>query len=80
MQTKLTLRLEENLVRRAKSYARRKGTSLSKIVADYFQFLESSKMEEKRKAAPITSSLRGLLRNAGVDGKDYKKYLEEKHR
>lgn len=79
MQTKLTLRLEENLVRKAKSYARRKGTSLSQMVAYYFRFLQSGKIEPRKTSAPITASLRGLLRNAALSEKDYKKYLKEKH-
>jgi len=79
MQTKLTLRLEENLVRKAKAYARRKETSLSQMVADYFRFLQSGKGERRETSTPITASLRGLLRNVALSEKNYKKYLEEKH-
>jgi hypothetical protein len=40
MQTKLTLRLDDELVRKAKKFSKRAGKSVSKIVADYFDKLE----------------------------------------
>jgi hypothetical protein len=42
MQTKLTLRLEEGLVVRAKAWARRRGVSLSQAVAAVFEQLPGS--------------------------------------
>ena len=36
MQTKLTLRLDEELIGVAKAFARSSGKSVSRIVADYF--------------------------------------------
>jgi len=80
MQTKLTLRLEDQLIEQAKSYAARAGKSVSQIVADYFTMLTSGKAPTAPPSAPITESLRGLLRESNLDEKDYKKYLEEKHR
>lgn len=80
MQTKLTLRLEEQLIEQAKSYAAHAGKSVSQIVADYFKVLTSDKKKLPPPSAPITQSLRGLLRESRLDEKDYKKYLEEKHR
>jgi len=79
MQTKLTLRLEDQLIEQAKSYAARSGKSVSQVVADYFKLLTSEKIKTVSPATPITQSLRGLLREARIDEKDYKKYLEDKH-
>lgn len=79
MQTKLTLRLEDHLIQQAKSYAAQSGKSVSQVVADYFKVLTSAKNAEPSPAAPITRSLRGLLRDSKLDEKDYRKYLEEKH-
>jgi len=79
MQTKLTLRLEDHLIEQAKSYAAQAGKSVSQVVADYFKMLTSSKTGTISPSAPITQSLRGLLRESKLDEKDYKKYLEEKH-
>lgn len=39
MKSKLTLRLDEGLKERAKRLAERRGTSVSKIVEDYFRVL-----------------------------------------
>ena len=79
MQTKLTLRLEDQLIEQAKSYAAQAGKSVSQIVADYFKMLTSEKTELTSASASITQSLRGLLRESNLDEKDYQKYLEEKH-
>lgn len=78
MQTKLTLRLEDQLIEQAKSYAARAGKSVSQIVADYFKLL-AAEQGTPTPPAPITQSLRGLLRESKLDEKDYRKYLEEKH-
>ena len=80
MQTKLTLRLEEQLIEQAKSYAARSGKSISQVVSDYFKVLTSPPdQQQPRQSPPITRSLRGLLRNSQLDEDDYKQYLEEKH-
>ena len=79
MQTKLTLRLEDRLIEQAKTYAARAGKSVSQIVADYFKLLTAEKIKSDSPSTPVTQSLRGLLRDAKLDEKDYKKYLEEKH-
>lgn len=80
MQTKLTLRLEDQLIEQAKSYAAQAGKSVSQLVAEYFKLLTSQKVKTSSPSTPITQSLRGLLRESKLDEKDYKKYLEEKHR
>ena len=79
MQTKLTLRLEDQLIEQAKSYAALAGKSVSQIVADYFKLLTAEKIRPVSPPSPVTQSLRGLLRESKLDEKDYKKYLEEKH-
>lgn len=79
MQTKLTLRLEDRLIEQAKSYAANAGKSVSQVVSDYFKLLTSEKINTTSTAAPITQSLRGLLRESQIDEKDYKKYLEVKN-
>ena len=47
MQTKLTLRMDDELIARAKAHAKKRGKSVSQLVADYFYVLE--KVEEKKK-------------------------------
>lgn len=79
MQTKLTLRLEDQLIEQAKSYAAHAGKSVSQLVAEYFKLLTSEKTKQPQPSTPITKSLRGLLRGTRLNEEDYKKYLEEKH-
>jgi hypothetical protein len=79
MRTKLTLRLEQELIERAKKIAQRRGKSISRMVADYFRTLESVETDD-RELAPLTRSLRGILREAQVDEEDHRRHLEEKHR
>jgi hypothetical protein len=77
MQTKLTLRLEESLIQKAKSYAKQHDKSLSKVVSDYFQILTGQ--TERTKTPPITRSLIGVLESKDIDEGDYKRHLEEKY-
>lgn len=79
MQTKLTLRLDDQLIEQAKAYAAQSGKSVSQVVADYFKLLTTEKIRSAAPPTPITQSLRGLLREAKLDEDDYKKHLEEKH-
>ena len=77
MQTKLTLRLESQLIEQAKEHAKQQGKSLSQIVADYFLiFTEKSKQP---KISPVTQSLVGILKPSNLEQSDYKKHLEEKY-
>jgi uncharacterized protein DUF6364 len=78
MQTKLTLRLEQQLIERVKQHARREGKSLSQIVADYFRSLIAQ--PEQDEVPPITHTLHGLLKPSKLDERNYKKYLREKYR
>lgn len=77
MQSKLTLRLDESLIKQAKSYAKQHDKSLSQVVSDYFQAL--TKEVESGEIPPITSSLIGVLTGSNVDVDDYKRHLEEKY-
>jgi len=82
MQTKLTLRMEADLIRRAKTYARRSGRSLSDIVARLFGLIEREDAGETRPSlSPTVRSLVGALRGRnGVSERDYRRHLEKKHR
>ncbi len=80
MTTKLTLRIDEKLIERAKSHAQRTGKSVSRMVEDYFELLPDAGQAGHRALPPIVSSLLGILRNANVDEEDYRRHLEEKRR
>ena len=74
MQTKLTLRLDEELIDDAKRYAAMHGRSLSQLVADYFSALAGPRTTVAPgfdgPASPLTDSLLGLLcmDDAGAGG------------
>lgn len=79
MQTKLTLRIDDELINRAKSYAKKSGKSVSQIVAGYFSLLNDDSEKGTPELTPLVRSLKGSLKGANVGKKDYRKYLEEKH-
>lgn len=78
MQTKLTLRLDDQLVRAAKQHARQTGRSVSQMVSDYFAAIDSAESPPST-LTPKVSQLMGALEGAGVDETDYHAYLERKH-
>ena len=75
MQTKLTLRLEEELIGVAKEFARSRGKSVSRIVADYFALLGRGR--DGPDITPTVRSMKGSLRSANAE--DYRRYLEDKY-
>jgi hypothetical protein len=79
MQTKLTLRLEDELINKAKALAQQRGKSLSKLVAEYFKYITSKELGSETDLPPIVKSLSGSLAGSKIDETDYKKYLEGKY-
>ena len=79
MQTKLTLRLEDELIRKAKRFSKKTGKSVSMIVADYFEKLDVPPPEEIEDITPKVAALRGILKKTGAGEKEYYRHLEEKH-
>jgi len=79
MQTKLTLRVDDELIARVKSYARRSGKSVSQLVSDYLEMLPEPEPRPSRPLTPIVESLRGALAGSGLDEADYRRHLEEKY-
>ncbi len=79
MQTKLTLRLADELIRKAKRFSKKTGKSVSMIVADYFEKLDVPPPEDIEDITPKVATLRGILRKTGADEEDYYHHLEEKY-
>ncbi len=76
MNTKLTLTIEQNLIEKAKQYAKGQGRSLSGIVENYLKVITREDNKKIIKTTPITNSLRGSF-TAPPDF-DYKKELTKK--
>ncbi len=78
MQTKLTLRLEDELIRKAKRYSKKTGKSVSTIVADYFEKLDTSS-EDIKGITPKVAALKGILKKSDTSEEEYYRHLEEKY-
>ena len=79
MLTKLTLRMDDNLIESAKEYSSQTGKSVSRIVADLFEIIKNEKVKREDPLTPTVRSLKGILKGKQLDEKDYKKHLEEKY-
>ena len=59
MDTKLTLKLNGEIIEQAKIYARKKNTSLSKLIESYLSLLVDP--NEKQEVTPLVKSLSGVI-------------------
>ncbi len=80
MNTKLTLRLDDALIRNAKRYSAVSGKSVSKLVADYFALMDAGAPTTGGELTPRVRSLLGALAGSAVSEDDYHQHLEEKYR
>ena len=65
METKLTLSLDNEVIKKAKLYAKNKHTSLSDMVENYFYFLTAEEYDKETSIiseTPITNQLLGSVR------------------
>jgi hypothetical protein len=81
MDTKLTLKLNEDIIEKAKEYAKSKKTSLSDLIENYLQKLTDDK-KSKNTITPLVKSLSGVisLPKEYNDKKDYTDYLTNKYK
>ena len=75
MNTKLTLTIEQDIIDRAKKYARQKGRSLSAIVENYLRILTKDQEFKEVEITPLVRSLRGSFK--APDDFDYKEELSK---
>ena len=83
MDTKLTLRLDGNVIERAKKYASNHKISLSKMIETYLDSITKQKEKsEKSSFTPLVESLSGVIDlPADYDyKKEYRDYLEKKYK
>ena len=82
MSTKLTLTIQQEVIIKAKEYAKNKNRSLSNIIENYLKSLtKESEKDEEIKLTPVVRSLKGSFKMPSDF--DYKeeltKKLEEKY-
>lgn len=76
MNTKLTLTIEQEIIERAKSYAKEKNRSLSDIIENYLKMLTNGDEINKQKLNPVVASLKGAFKMP--KNMDYKKELKNR--
>lgn len=77
MTTKLTLSLEEDVIKEAKTLAKRNGKSLSNLIENYLKSLIYQKSEEPRtEISPIIKELVGCIKPLD-DNLNYKNIVAE---
>ncbi len=82
MDTKLTLKLKQDVIEKAKIYASEQKISLSRIIENYLNSLTSGKRNDDIQISPFVKSLSSGIRiPADYDYKnDRSDYLEKKHK
>ena len=78
--SKLTLSVDGGVVKRAKRYASKRGTSVSRLVEQYLELLSKPAPREDEAVTPLLKQLRADLKGVTFDISDYHKYLERKYR
>jgi hypothetical protein len=81
MDTKLTLKLDKEIINQAKRYAESRKISLSKLIEIYLQLL-TKESSEKDNISPLVESLSGVIElPKNYDDKyDYSEYLTQKYK
>ena len=80
MDIKLTLKLDQTIIEKAKAYAKEKNISLSKMIENYLKAL-TGKKRKKIEISPLVESLTGVISSKDEDNKkDYTNYLSEKYK
>jgi antitoxin component of RelBE/YafQ-DinJ toxin-antitoxin module len=74
---KLTLSVDDQVVSRAKQYAKQRGVSISEMVEAYLAAVAEPALPDTRDA-PVLRSVRGSLRHADIG--EYRKHLAAKYR
>lgn len=80
MDTKLTLKLDNTIIEQAKTYAKNKNTSLSKLIESYLGLLVNPEVNQE--VTPLVKSLSGVLdlpKNVDYK-KDYKQHILNKYK
>jgi hypothetical protein len=76
MNSKLTLTIDNTVVKNAKRYARSKGRSLSDIVENYLKMITRENIDPGFETTPIVNSLRGSFK--ATEDLDYKQELSKR--
>lgn len=73
MNTKLTLTIEQSIIKKAKKYAKHRGRSLSDMIENYLKLITTEEDKTEVEITPLTRSLKGSFK--APTNFDYKKEL-----
>ncbi len=83
MQSTLTVKMDSSLVKLARARAKKRGIPVSALVEAGVRVVlreEEAPPFREEDLPPITRSLYGCIKGSRLDERDYRAYLEEKHR
>ncbi|MCX6054188.1 MAG: DUF6364 family protein [Chloroflexi bacterium] len=75
IKTKLTVRVDQDLLEKLKKYATKNNTTLTDLIDSYLRNIPA---QERYNYSPIVKRLSGIL-SSEITVQDYKKHLEEKY-
>ena len=70
--------MDDTIVRKAKIEAKRRGKSVSRMVAEFIESIGLEQTSEKD-LPPTTASLVGILKGKEISEEDYKTHLRDKY-
>ena len=76
--SKLTLSVDDEVIRQAKTWAANEGTSVTRLVERFLREATASPGRPGTGAAPVLQRLRGSLK--GLDVEAHRRHLEAKYR
>lgn len=82
MNTKLTLSLDDRIIKQAKEFAKQRNKSLSKLIEDYLAGISSKIPPNEQNLPPITKKLAGILKGKKEINlkNDISNFLEKKYK
>ena len=75
MNSKLTLTIEDSVIKKAKRYAKSRGRSLSDIIENYLKMITRDDTVREINVSPLVKSLKGAFK--APEDIDYKKNLSK---
>lgn len=75
MNTKLTLTIQQSVIKKAKKYAKEKGRSLSDLIENYLKSITNETSGSEAIDSPLINSLKGSFK--APEDFDYKRELSE---
>ncbi len=79
MDSKLTLKLNKNVIEKAKQFAKQNNISLSRLIENYLMAITKNK-DDDQNISPLVKSLTGVIKLEEEDyKKDYTDFLNKKY-